>query len=70
MNEASTWGWLEINPKKTPQQSIADGAMVFAARFNREPVMVHVNEADRSVEVEGLAVECPGHVPLKHYRFK
>jgi hypothetical protein len=60
------FGWVDLDPKKTPQTKIAEAITAYVARFGHRPSVVLCNEAER-VAVAGVEVRSEGYIRRCNY---
>lgn len=64
--DAMYLGWVDLDPKKTTEQKIAEACAAFTARFGTRPTVILVNEAER-VTVAGVDIRSEGYIRRNNY---
>ncbi len=60
-------GWYDDNTKKDATAKAQEAIAAYRARFESEPNVLLVNEADRLIEVKGVAVRVANYVQKNNY---
>ena len=62
--------WLDIDPKRTAAEKLAQGAARYAEHFGERPRVVLVNVADAEAQPpEGTRLQVVGYIRVHNYWF-